>query len=176
MKELARNHIFQQVYDSCFNKVENYHKTVQVIVNNTELRNGPSSESEDDLFRDVDEIYPYIRRGGLPESIRVRSLHESSTCTQTKPYTRSSSQPVLVHRAEKTSSIISNHMLRQHTISSPTREVTLQFQSTSGSLNISQEWHPKTIHQETRHGFEGIFTFRIESGFWLHWRCILHTR
>lgn len=140
MKELSRNRIFQQIYDSCFNKVESYSKTMHVIVSSGDVKDNTGSMNDDELFQDVDEIYPYIRRGGLPENLRVHSLHEESMPrTITKPYMRSSSQPVLAHqRGERASSITSNHRIRQHTVSSPTKEITLQFQSSSGSLTLAK--------------------------------------
>lgn len=143
MKELSRHFIFRQIYDSCSNKVEQYLTAMQVMINSQTSKPTVVTKKEEQshLFEDVDELYPYIRRGGIPPSMmRAQSLDEGTllkNClTTTTPYNRSTSAPIT--NRERSGSLGITQVLKQHTISTSTTETTFQFRSTSDSLTLGK--------------------------------------
>ena len=143
MNELSKHFIFNQILDTCTRKVEQYLTSMQVIISSRDLvprTKVKSQEEENNLFEDVDEIYPYIRKGGIPPRMtRAQSLDSDTLFGANRPniYSRSKSQPVLGCR-ERSASLIVPQLVKQHTISSSTTETTFQFQSTSDCLTLGK--------------------------------------
>lgn len=142
MKELSEHYIFLQLLDTCSNKVERYLQTMHVLVSSGGNKRGaaPNKEDEHRLFEDVDEIYPYIRRGGIPSRMmRAQSLDGNDTSPISSPtsiYSRSNSHPVIGGSRERSGSLAVSQVVKQHTVSSAKTETTLQFQCTSSSLTL----------------------------------------
>lgn len=152
MKELSRHFIFEQISDTCSQKVQQHMKKIQVVAK----RNVTSVRDENALFDDVDEIYPYIRQGGLPPRlVRASSMeHEIPQASDSNSLIREKgtsdintvtsrgrcvSHPVITSKnGEKSSSIQSNQVVRHHTVSAPVKEASFQFRSTSGSLTLGK--------------------------------------
>lgn len=134
MKELSRHFIFEQLYDTCSQKVEQHMKKIQVVIK----RKTPAKD-ENALFEDVDEIYPYIRRGGIPPRMtRAISVENEITHTDNSAMkNRSKSQPVITNR-DRSGSVTSAQILRKHVVSAPVKETSFQFRSTSGSLTLGK--------------------------------------
>lgn len=138
MKELARHFIFEQIFDTCSQKVQQHMKKFQVVAR----KKVTPMKDENALFDDVDEIYPYIRQGGLPPRlVKASSMeHEIAQGIESNSVVvreRSTSQPVIASR-DRSASIQSNQVLRHHTVSAPVKETSFQFRSTSGSLTLGK--------------------------------------
>lgn len=143
MQELSKLNIFNQIFDTSTHKVNQHLTSIQVLVRTREsakLSHVRSKEDENTLFEDIDEIYPYIRRGGIPaRMIRAQSLDSETIASSIRSnvYNRSHSQPIITGR-ERSGSLIVSQLLKQHTISSSTTETTFQFQSSSDSLTLGK--------------------------------------
>ena len=121
MSEVKTTSFFNHINEVANTKVEKYSRTMQVLVsakqsNNSfsastlparskpqhRLGNATNTESkkqqteEDILFAEVDDLYAYVRRGGVPPKPRPRSW-ATNTCKSVSSCTdnKSSSQPVL---------------------------------------------------------------------------------
>ena len=120
MAELSHNNFYQTLKNLADTKVEKYFKTMQVLVsarqqqksysactlparskagNMTHIQMDDMQTEEDILFAEVDDLYAYVRRGGIPPKPRPRSWATNpldiSTSTVINSELKSSSQPTL---------------------------------------------------------------------------------
>lgn len=141
MGELRHHYIFNQLVDSCTSKVEQYMKTMKTFIssNTTPSRLTSGHKEENNLFEEIDEIYPYIRQGGAPPK---RALSYANGISHALGITtldgRSYSQPALNLRT-RSGSLATSTVLKQHTVLSQKTETTFEFQCTSNSLTLGKD-------------------------------------
>ncbi|XP_067936585.1 uncharacterized protein [Watersipora subatra] len=140
--ELRKHYIFNQVADACTSRLLQYLTRMQMVVSIKHRTCPPAdrcSGDDNSLFEDVDEIYPYVRRGGTPpRMLRAQSLDCETVVAgaRTIMYNRSNSQPVIGSREKLT--LVTPHLVKQHTISSTPTETMFQFKSSSDSMTFAK--------------------------------------
>lgn len=138
-RELENSHIFRQIVESCQLKVAQQREIIRVLKKEHALQDCQKQE-EAALLNQIDELYPFVRRGGMPDRVRAKSLCFETLKLQEAQdsYRRTQSHPALTVQKERRNSALKKHQVRQHIVISPKVEKTYEFRSNSDCLSLGQ--------------------------------------
>ena len=143
MSELRGEHLYRQLLDSASNKANAYMHAIQVLISKTD----ETQTSHHTLYDDVDEIYPFIRKGGCHPRHRQPYVRSISEPTHPSILTETVNTRVEQTLHHATPPFVTSRLVRQHVVSAPVTQQRFEFCSndslTLGKRGILKEFIEK---------------------------------